>query len=57
MEIAVDFEKYMPSLSTFYNLLGILKTHAFIQDVQIIENEGQSTLRVYRDSDDIILQK
>lgn len=48
--IQIDFAKYMPSLGTFYGYFNILKSHHFIEDVKVIEQEGQNHLRVYRTS-------
>ena len=56
-EIEVNFSIYMPELATFYNYFEILKSHAFIQDVKVIDKEGHSTLRIYRDSDELSLKK
>jgi hypothetical protein len=47
-EIQVDFQIFLPSLGTFYSYFEILKEHRFIQDVKVVEREGQNFLQVYR---------
>jgi len=46
--IEVDFGQYLPSLSTFYSYFEVLKEHNYIQDVAVVEKNGQNLLRVYR---------
>jgi len=46
--IEVDFGRYLPGLNTFYAYFEILKEHNYIQDVAVVEKNGQNLLRVYR---------
>jgi ribosomal protein S8 len=48
MAIEVDFQKYLPNLSTFYSFFEILKDLNYIQDVQVIQKEGKNLLKVFR---------
>jgi len=41
-EIQVDFQMFMPSLSTFYSYFEILKEHNFIHDVKVVEKNGHN---------------
>lgn len=50
-QIEVDFSRYLPTLGTFYGYFNILKNHHFIEDVTVVEKEGQNLIRVYRHED------
>jgi len=47
-DIQVDFNQYMPAMSTFYSYFQILKKQHFIQDILVVEKNGQNLLRVCR---------
>ncbi|UYP47514.1 hypothetical protein NEF87_003799 [Candidatus Lokiarchaeum ossiferum] len=49
--IEIDFQKFLPSLGTFYNYFEILKEHHFIHDIQVVQAEGNPMLRVFRNDE------
>ncbi|WP_457557997.1 hypothetical protein [Candidatus Harpocratesius sp.] len=46
--IEIDFAKFLPSLGTFYSYFEILKAHDFIQDIEVVHQDGNAMLRVMR---------
>jgi len=46
--ISVELNRYMPKISTFYSLFEMLKSHEYIQDVDVVQRNGQPFLRVFR---------
>ena len=49
--IEIDFEKFLPSLGTYYNYFEILKYHQFIEDINVIQEKGTPMLRILRTED------
>ena len=46
--IEIDFAKFLPSLGTFYSYFEILKSHHFIQDIEVVHQDGSAMLKVMR---------
>lgn len=56
IEIEIDFQLFLPSLSIFYSYFEILKQHEFVKDVEVVlpEGEGYPKLRVHRVPKDLL---
>ncbi|MHA1777172.1 MAG: hypothetical protein ACTSWC_10380 [Promethearchaeota archaeon] len=46
--IEIDFAKFMPSLGIFYSYFEILKVHQFIQDIEVVHQNGNDLLKIYK---------
>ncbi len=49
--IEIDFEKFLPSLGTYYSYFEILKYHQFIEDINVVQEKGTPMLRILRAED------
>lgn len=46
--IEINFQKFLPSLGTFYSYFEILKAHNYIQDIEIVHQDGMPKIKVFR---------